>query len=85
MGEIDGDDKSVYNGVRVMLHNDSEIIPNSEIYEKCYKKITKTNVNDVIMKYFASKRYYFSVIGGNLPKITALTDFLTRPFTPIND
>ena len=85
MGEIDGGDKSVYNGVRVMLHNDSEIIPNSEIYEKCYKKITKTNVNDVIKKYFASKRYYFSVIGGNLPKITALTDFLSRPFTPMND
>lgn len=85
MGEIDGGDKSAYNGVRVMLHNDSEIIPNSEIYEKCYKKITKKNVNDMINKYFSSKRYYFSVVGGNLPKVSALTDFLTRSFTSMND
>jgi len=79
MDDIAGGDKSAYNGVRVLLHNDSDILPNREIYDNCYKKITKSNVNDMITKYFASKKYYFSVIGGKLPKSSVLTDFLTLP------
>jgi predicted Zn-dependent peptidase len=77
MSVIAGGDKSAYNGIRVMLHNDTEILPNSEVYDKCYKKITKSNINAIIQKYFASRNYYFSVIGGNLPKSEVLVNFLS--------
>jgi predicted Zn-dependent peptidase len=85
MDDIAGGDKTAYNGIRVLLHNDSEILPTSEVYEKCYKKITKSNVNDMIAKYFASKKYYFSVMGGNLPKSSVLSDFLTPPSKSVID
>lgn len=76
MHAVAGGEKSAYNGVRVMLHNDDSIMATNEVYDKCYKKITKTHVNDIIAKYFASRRYYFSVIGGNLPKSETLVTFL---------
>ena len=77
MNAIAGGDKSAYNGIRVMLHNDTDILPNSEVYNKCYKKITKSNINAVIQKYFSSRNYYFSVIGGKLPKSDVLVQFLS--------
>jgi predicted Zn-dependent peptidase len=83
MDAIAGGDKSSYNGVRVMLHNDTEVLANKDVYDKCYKSVTKSNVNEVIAKYFGSKRYYFLVMGGNLPKSSVLTDFLTPPLKPV--
>jgi predicted Zn-dependent peptidase len=79
MTSIAGGNKSAYNGVRVMLHNETaaDIIPNSSVFDKCYKNVTKTIVNEIIQKYFASRKYYFAVIGGKLPKSTVLIDFLS--------
>ena len=77
MSVIAGGDKSAYNGIRVMLHNDTEILPNSEVYDKCYKKLSKSDINAIIQKYFASRNYYFSVIGGKLPKSEVLVNFLS--------
>jgi predicted Zn-dependent peptidase len=74
MESVAGADKSSYNGIRVMLHNETEkdIMSNGEIYEKCYKKITKSNINQVIQKYFAGNNYYLSIIGGKLPNVSEL-------------
>jgi predicted Zn-dependent peptidase len=77
MSAIAGGDKSAYNGIRVMLHNETDIMANSEVFDKCYKKITKTDVNGVIAKYFAARKYYFSVIGGRLPSPAVLTKFIS--------
>jgi len=77
MVTIAGGEKSAYNGVRVILHNDDDIMANSEVYDKCYKKITKTDVNKVIEKYFSKRHYYFSVVGGELPKPETLVGFLS--------
>jgi len=76
MEHIASGDKASYNGMRLMLHNDMDILPNSEIYEKHYKKITKSDVNAVIQKYFAPKIYYLSLDGGKLPKMDVIADFL---------
>jgi predicted Zn-dependent peptidase len=76
MHSVAGGDKSAYNGIRVMLHNESNILPNSEVFDKCYKKITKSDVNSVIEKYFSGRKYYFSVIGGKLPKVSTLIECL---------
>jgi len=76
MDSIAGGDKSAYNGIRVMLHNETDILPNKDVFDKCYKKITRSEVNEVIKKYFASRKYYFTVIGGKLPNTATLTKFL---------
>jgi hypothetical protein len=70
--------KCGYNGVRVMLHNETEILANDQIYDKCYKSIKKGDVNEIIQKYFAPKQFYFSVVGGKLPKKSDLTRFLEK-------
>ena len=77
MDSIAGGNKSAYNGIRLMLHNETDIIPNAEMFDKCYKRITKTDVNAIIQKYFASRKYYFAVIGGKLPKPDVLTKFIS--------
>lgn len=78
MESIAGGNKSAYNGIRVMLHNDTDkdIIPNNEVFNKCYNHIKKTDVNEIIQKYFASRKYYFAAVGGKLPKSGVLTDFI---------
>ena len=78
MDSVAGADKSSYNGIRVMLHNESEkdIMSNGEMYEKCYKKITKTTINKVIQKYFAGHNYYLSITGGKLPNVSELTPYI---------
>jgi hypothetical protein len=78
MESIAGGDKSAYNGIRVMLHNDSDkdILLNKDVFNKCYKKITRGEVNTVIQKYFASRKYYFSAIGGKLPPPTVFSKYL---------
>lgn len=79
MDSIAGGDKSSYNGIRVMLHNalETDILSNVDMFDKCYKKINKKDVNEVIKKYFASRKYYFSVVGGKLPAANILTQFLS--------
>ena len=78
MDSIAGGDKSAYNGIRVMLHNETDILSNKDVFDKCYKNITRGEVNEVIKKHFASRKYYFSVIGGKLPPPTVLTKFLSN-------
>ena len=76
MEYIASGDKASYNGIRLMLHNDIDILPNSEIYEKHYKGITKSDVNELIRKYFAPKIYNISLNGGKLPKPDVITGFI---------
>ena len=82
MGSIAGGDKSAYNGIRVLLHNETDILANSDVFDKCYKKVTKSDVNEMIAKYFAARKYYFSVIGGKLPSPAALTKFISVSSEP---
>ena len=41
-----------YNGLHALLYSDEPEIVYSEIYEKCYDKITLKQVNEVVRKYF---------------------------------
>ena len=77
MNSIAGGYKSHYNGILIMLHNETAITPNDEVFSKYYKSITKSDVNTIILKYFASRNYYFSVLGGKLPKSSDIIEFLS--------
>jgi predicted Zn-dependent peptidase len=76
MRSIAGEGRSGYNGIRVMLHNEDSILTNAQMYERLYKDVEKRDIDEIIQKYFASKQFYFSVIGGKLPKRSELTKFL---------
>jgi predicted Zn-dependent peptidase len=78
MESMAGGDKTAYNGIRVMLHNetDEDIRSNSELFDKCYKPITKSDVNAVIQKYFAERMFFVSVFGGKIPKPHSIINFL---------
>jgi predicted Zn-dependent peptidase len=78
MESVAGGDKCAYNGVRVILNNDTEVLSNSEMYGKYYNAITKSDVNEIIAKYFASRRFFYSVVGGKLPSTTTLTKYLSH-------
>ena len=73
-----GEERCGYNGVRLMLHNETEIMSNDQIYDRCYKSIDKADINELIRKYFAPRKYYFSVSGGKLPNKSVLTRILEK-------
>ena len=77
MNSIAGEYKSHHNGILIMLHNETVITPNDEVFSKYYKSITKSDVNAIIHKYFSSRNYYFSAIGGKLPKSSDIIQFLS--------
>lgn len=77
MEQLIGEDKCGYNGIRVMLHNESiDILTTAKMYEECYKSIDKKQVNAVIQKYFDLNRVYLSVVGGKLPAKSEIIQFL---------
>ena len=80
MESIAGGDKTAYNGIRVILHNETEvdILSNSDIFDKCYKHITKSDVNAVIQKYFAGRNYFVSVFGGKIPRPSSIINYLSE-------
>jgi predicted Zn-dependent peptidase len=82
MESIAGGDKTAYNGIRVMLHNETaaDIMPNTAIFDKCYKHITKSDVNSVIQKYFAERMFFVSVFGGKIPKPHSIVDLLSDKY-----
>lgn len=73
-----GEERSSYNGLRVMLHNETDIITNDKMYDTCYNPINKSDVNAVIQKYFAPRQFYFSAVGGKLPNKNKLIRFLGK-------
>jgi predicted Zn-dependent peptidase len=76
MQSIASGEKSVYNGLRLMLHNDTSIMTNANMYDKCYKHITKHDIHKIIEKYFAGRKYFMSISGDNLPKQSKFAGFL---------
>jgi len=80
MESIAGGDKTAYNGIRVMLHNETaaDIMPNTAIFDKCYKHITREDVNAAIQKYFAGRSYFVSVFGGKIPRPSTVLNYLSE-------
>jgi predicted Zn-dependent peptidase len=58
---------SNYNGWSLLYYPPSKIVPYSKIYETFIEKITVSNVNDCIKKYFCLDRMCLVVVGNNIP------------------
>lgn len=61
------DSQSYYNGLRVLLHNEREIVPFEDVYSAHYDKITKSYMNSLIRKYFRRDLMNVCLVGGGIP------------------
>jgi predicted Zn-dependent peptidase len=58
-----------YNGEQALLYNDANIVPYSNIYEKYYKTITRSQINSIIEKYLHPSNMSVCIIGSSVPSL----------------
>ena len=69
MNMSDGDNIVTYNGKHALMFPDETVIPYTDLYDKKYASITKSDILNVIRKYFIKDGMSVCMIGENLPKI----------------
>ena len=57
------DNLTKYNGEQFLFNPNSEIIPYTELFDKCYKNITLKSINNIIKKYFRKELMSISIVG----------------------
>lgn len=71
--------QSYHNGVRVLIHNDGAgVVPYEKMYSAHYAKITKTQLNELICKYFRRDAMNISLVGGGIPSKVVLQKYLDK-------
>jgi predicted Zn-dependent peptidase len=68
-----GNTLSYYNGLRVLLHKETDrVFPYTEIYAKYYAKMTVKKANALLGKYFKKDGMHVALLGSGIPSFTAL-------------
>jgi len=68
------DTQTNYNGTHLLLYGDAKkIVPYSQMYERCYASITKSQINECVRKYFVKQRMCVTVVGNNLPSLNIIS------------
>jgi len=57
-----------HNGLDALMGNENQI-SYIDLYDKCYSSITKTQLNDVIHKYFTKENMVVCLLGEHVPTI----------------
>jgi predicted Zn-dependent peptidase len=68
----DIDTQADHNGTEILLydkHIDDKIIPYREMYATYYKNVTRTQINDVIKKYFKPENMTACIVGSHIPEL----------------
>jgi predicted Zn-dependent peptidase len=69
-GELDNDTlKCKYNGAHYLEYPDEPFYEYAKIYDKHYKNITRSEVNEVARKYFRKDNLNICIVGGKTPKL----------------
>ena len=55
-----------HNGLDMLMENDN-MTPYIDLYDKCYSSITKTEVNQIIKKYFIKENMSVCLLGEHVP------------------
>jgi hypothetical protein len=50
-------------------HNNDKIIPYREMYNTYFKNVTRTQINDVIKKYFKPENMTVCIVGSHIPEL----------------
>ena len=58
-----------YNGIRTLLYCTDEIVPYEELYNTYYKSITRSQINDIIHKYFQLSQMSVCILGEHVPSL----------------
>lgn len=67
-----------YNGEELIILGDAEkletdgIVPYNELYDKHYKNITMSEINEVVHRYFGLNNMIFGIVSSKLPKLEEL-------------
>ena len=57
-----------HNGLDMLMENDN-MTPYIDLYDKCYSSITKTQVNEILKKYFIKENMSVCLLGEHVPPI----------------
>jgi predicted Zn-dependent peptidase len=52
-----------YNGLQSVLYADEALVHYADIYTTCYAKVSLTDMNQVIRRYFTASNMFVSIIG----------------------
>jgi predicted Zn-dependent peptidase len=60
-----------YNGVKMLLYCNDEksIVPSADVYKTYYKSITRSQLNEVIKKYFKMSQMSVCILGEDVPPV----------------
>jgi len=61
-----------YNGVQTLLHCTDDTVPYNNIYKTYYKSITRSQINDIVKKYFKLSQMSLCILGETVPSIRSL-------------
>jgi predicted Zn-dependent peptidase len=67
-----------YNGEQAILFPDTEIVPCSQLYNKFYKKLDKSDINKVIAKYFKPNLMSVCITSETPPKLATVKSICER-------
>ena len=67
-----------HNGTRLLIYPDNPIVPFANLYERCYKHITKSQIDAIIRKYFVSNGMFVLMIGSHLPSENMVRNLCKR-------
>jgi predicted Zn-dependent peptidase len=76
--QLIGEERCGYNGIRVLLHNEMDIITVDKMYNKYYKPIDKKRINSIIKKYFSLDSVYLFLYGKKLPTTSAIESMIEK-------
>jgi len=67
------ENSAIYNGKEMLLYGHPEtIIPYREKYERIYRKITKTQIDVVIRRYFRPENMVVGILSEHLPTLNSV-------------
>lgn len=83
--EEGGDSLAFHNGVEyLMLPNESDIVSYRDLYKTYYERLRRTDITDVIHKYFVPENMMIGIIGVHPPSRSAVENVL-RQFVMLAD
>jgi predicted Zn-dependent peptidase len=69
-----------YNGVETFLANKTQLVPFNKLYETEFATITRSQLHEIIRKYFTPENTNVVILGGNLPSNSQITKYCARAF-----
>ena len=74
----DSETQVSYNGLQLLLHNETEVVPYRKTYREFYADLTRKEIHELIRKYIRPENMNIAMVGGNLPGENAIRKIAQR-------